>query len=172
MLFQTKRLSIRPLETSDLEGFHEMQSEPDVMKYTTGRAFTRKENEEDLKSVIRAYSNPENEFWVWAVEDRNSNAFVGTVAIVRSELESNFFEIGFRFQKKYWGMGFASEIVDPLIQFGYKKMDLNTLVAYVDERNVGSIKVLRKANPISESQIINPETSLPDLRFVYQATPP
>lgn len=168
-IIHTDRLYVRHLNYKDIKAFHEMQGDLAVMKYTTGHAQSYEESVLDLEQVISCYTKKENDFWVWAICLRETNEFVGTCAIVSSELgEGSEYEIGFRFLSKHWGNGFASEIINPLLELGYKVLDTSELVAYVDERNISSIKVLKKAKPVEESQILNPETGLPDLRFIYR----
>jgi RimJ/RimL family protein N-acetyltransferase len=36
MIFETARLRVRELISGDFEPFHEMQADPEVMRYTTG----------------------------------------------------------------------------------------------------------------------------------------
>jgi len=50
MVFQTKRLLIRQLKVSDIKPFHEMQANPNVMKYTDSPNV--KTYEEDVLSKI------------------------------------------------------------------------------------------------------------------------
>ena len=64
-IFETQRLTIRLLKQSDLPRFHEMESDPNVMRYTSGEAKDMAENTIDLNRCIHAYSDPENRFRIW-----------------------------------------------------------------------------------------------------------
>ena len=143
-LFHTKRLSVRALRPSDIDAFHNLQSNEKVMKYTTGRAMTRAENEGDLKKVLTHYKAPNNDFWVWACEDSSNQTFVGTCAIVGTK--DGLSEIGYRFMEAHWGNGFGLEITEGLIQYAFAEMGLDELIAYVDEANFYSIKVLEQSS--------------------------
>ena len=142
-LFHTKRLNIRPLHSSDIDAFHALQSNEKVMKYTTGRGMTRTENEADLKKIIAHYNDPNNDFWVWVCESASRPIFVGTCAIVGTE--DGRFEIGYRFLEAHWGNGYGLEITEGLIEYAFTKMGLNQLIAYVDEANIYSIRVLEQS---------------------------
>ena len=53
MVFQTKRLLIRQLKVSDIKPFHEMQANPNVMKYTDSpNVKTYEEDVLDLQNLI------------------------------------------------------------------------------------------------------------------------
>ena len=142
MIFETDRLLVRRLSERDLDGFHDMQSNPEVMRHVGGRAMTLEENVTDLRSLIAAYTTPKNDFWVWAVERRSDGAFLGTCALVVNGQDEH--EIGFRFREKFWGNGYGKELIPALLQYGLTKMDLRRLVAYVDRDNAGSVRILER----------------------------
>lgn len=142
MIFETERLSVRNLKLADLGPFHEMQSDDQVMKYTTGHGFDEAENQKQLQQCIDCYARPENEFWVWAIEQKTGNQFVGTCAIVPHESRP---EIGYRFLRKYFGLGFGQEICDGLIEHAISVMNVPEIVAFADLRNVASVKILDRS---------------------------
>ena len=142
-VFSTSRMIVRKLELSDLPAFHEMQGNPKVMQYTTGRAATLDENRIDLQGVIASYSKPENDFWVWAILEKSKNQFVGTCALIKNEKGER--EIGYRFLERFWGNGFGKEIAQGLIQFGLSHEGIDELVAYVDKENIASVRILDAA---------------------------
>ena len=51
--------------------------------------------------------------------------------------------VGYRFDKKYWGKGYATELAQSAIEFGLNK---NELFAIVRPMHLASIKVLEKCN--------------------------
>lgn len=144
-LFQTDRLVVRLLRVSDLPGFHDMQGNPAVMRYVGGKANALEEDEKELQRLIHLYEQSGNTFWVWAVQTLSDPVFIGTCAIIVNQDGEN--EIGFRFREKYWGQGYGLEIAQGLLQFAFTRWQLDHLVAYVDEQNTGSVKILDKGLP-------------------------
>lgn len=145
MIFETQRLTVRRLIVEDLDPFHEMQGNPNVMKYTGDRAKTFEEDQKDLQYVIDCYDQPENDFWVWAIIRKADTEFVGTCAIVKSDPRQNDptqDEIGYRFLEKYWGNGYGDEITRGLIDFAFNEFGKTELIAEVDELNIASVKIL------------------------------
>lgn len=143
MIFQTSRLLVRQLTFEDFEPFHEMQSNFKVMQYASGNAQNLEENKVDLKKVIDHYKETGNGFWVWAIERKSDQALIGTAAIIVDK--KNEGEIGYRLLEKHWGNGYATEILNELINYGSEKMHLKAIHANVDVRNIASIKMLDKS---------------------------
>ena len=143
MIFETQRLIVRKLTSMDFPGFHEMQSDDEVMRYTTGHGFDEAENLRQLNSCINAYSKTNNEFWVWAIARKSDQHFIGTCAIVPSE---NGPEIGYRFCRRFFGNGFGQEICNALIEHGKHGLQLKEIIACVDVRNVASVKILDRSS--------------------------
>ena len=52
--------------------------------------------------------------------------------------------IGYDLARPYWGQGIMSEAVRAMVDFGFKRMDLNRIEADADERNPASARVLAK----------------------------
>ncbi len=143
MIFQTSRLLVRPLTFEDFEPFHEMQNNFNVMQYAAGKAQTFEENKVDLKKVINHYQETDNGFWVWAIDRKSDQTLIGTAAIIVDK--KNEGEIGYRLLEKYWGNGYATEILKDLIEHGFENMNLKAIYANVDVRNIASVKMLDKS---------------------------
>jgi ribosomal-protein-alanine N-acetyltransferase len=153
MIFQTTRLHIRQLRPNDIAAFHEMQGNANVMRYTTKHAHTLEEDKSELHRLIEGYSKPANTFWVWAIERKSDQAFVGTCALILNE--DNEYEIGFRFLEKYWGLGYGTEVANGLVAHARSLPEVQGLVAYVYSDNVGSVKVLDRSPLLFEREFYN-----------------
>jgi [ribosomal protein S5]-alanine N-acetyltransferase len=143
MLFETKRLAVRQLQEADFEPFHEMQSNPRVMRYTTGRPMGEDENRQDLARLRQRYADPNDDFRVWAVIRKADGAFAGTCALILNEQGER--EIGYRFLQRYWGQGYGLEITEGLIDYAFGPAGLKRLVAYVYSDNTPSVAILERS---------------------------
>lgn len=152
VLFETTRLFVRELMDADFEAFHAMQSDDEVMRYTSGEGFDRTENRRQFDDCIAHYSKPDNDFWVWAIVRKLDRQFVGTCAIVPNHDRP---EIGYRFLRKFFGNGYGQEICDALIEFGIHKRNLPEIIAYVDVRNIASTKILDRSRLPFVEEITN-----------------
>lgn len=161
-LFETSRCRVRFLQMNDLEPFHEMQSNPRVMQYVRGKGMTREENEKELPDLIEKYDNKNNDFWIYAIEKKSNQEFIGTCAFVKDDMGDD--ELGYRFLEKYWGLGYGLEICSGLIAYG-EKMGLPYLVGYVVNENKASAKILEKCGFQIVGQGIDPKLKLPETKY-------
>ena len=142
-IFQTNRLTVRPLTMADLPTFHEMQGNPKVMRYTTGRPNTLEKDRIELAEVIAHYASPQHTFRIWAIVSTETLAFIGTVALIQNEAGEN--EIGYRLLERFWGKGYGKEIVSGIIHYATITLKLPSLVAYVAPDNIPSVKILDRS---------------------------
>lgn len=161
MIFETERLLIRKLTIEDLEAFHQLESNPNVLKYATGEVKTHEENKIELKELITKYNIPLNNFWIYAVVKKSNSQFVGTVALVKDKEED---EIGYRFLEKYWGNSFGSEICSGLVSY-CKRIGLKKIIGYVVDENVASIRILEKNNFNIVKKFISEDIKLPETKY-------
>ncbi|MFT7901059.1 GNAT family N-acetyltransferase [Tenacibaculum ascidiaceicola] len=162
MIFETKRLLIRKLQVVDIEPFYELESNPKVLQYATGEPKNLEESKEDLEQLIARYTNKENDFWIYAIERKADNEFIGTVALVKDE-EGND-EIGYRFIERYWGNGFATELCEGLIQY-CKSVGMKKLIGCVVDENVASAKILERFNFVAIEKFISDDIGLPETKY-------
>ena len=148
MIFETERLLIRKLNFNEIEGFHELESNPNVLKYATGYVKNYTENKEELLNLIKRYSLKNNNFWIYAIESKYSHEFLGTVALVK---DGNDDEIGYRFLERFWNKKYATELCRGLIKY-CKTLGLSKIVGYVINENIASINIVEnlKFNKVKE----------------------
>lgn len=118
MVFTTQRLQIRRLTLADLDLFHKMQNDQQVMRYIGGKVSSYQENKKDLENILKFYNTPKNDFWVWAIALKSNRDFIGTVALVKNQ--KGEYEIGYRLHKTYWRQGYGKEEVMGLLNMPLK----------------------------------------------------
>ena len=143
IIFETQRLIVRKLLLSDLESFHEMQSNINVLQYVRVKAMTFEENTKELTELIEKYANIETDFWIYAVERKLDYKFVGTCALIKDSNKED--EIGYRFLEKYWKLGYGLEICKGIINY-CSLVGIPKLIAYVADENNASIKIVESCH--------------------------
>ena len=140
-IIETNRLYLRELTVADAENFYLLNADEDVIKYTGDKAF---DSINEAKSFLENY-NPYQEYGYgrWAVIAKSNEEFLGWCGLKYSP-EIDEVDIGFRFFKKHWNKGFATESAKACIDYGFEKLNLQTIVGRAMEANVASIKVLEK----------------------------
>ncbi|MGJ8745018.1 GNAT family N-acetyltransferase [Polaribacter sp.] len=161
MIFKTHRLFVRKLILEDLVPFHELESNPLVLKYATGEVKSLQENEQELKELISRYKVSKNDFWIYAILRKQDHQFIGTVALVKDNIDD---EIGYRLLEKFWKNGYGTEICEGLIMY-CKTLKINKLVAYVADENRASTKILEKLNFKIVKKFISDDMNLPETKY-------
>ncbi|OIQ35547.1 MAG: hypothetical protein BM563_11895 [Bacteroidetes bacterium MedPE-SWsnd-G1] len=146
VLFETQRLIVRKLILTDLKAFHELQGNPNVMRFVNSKVGDFNENKLELDRLIQFYNKPGNEFQIYAVILKNTQNLIGTVALVKTDGEE---EIGYRFIERLWGNGFGKEIVPALIEH-CRKLGISEIVAYVAYMNRASLKIIEQNDFVYE----------------------
>ena len=162
MIFKTERLIVRKLTLDDLEAFHELESNPLVLKYATGREVKNfDDNEKELKELISKYEIPKNDFWIYAIEMKSNKSFIGTLALVKDGVDD---EIGYRFLEKCWRNAYATEICAGLISY-CKEIGMPKLIGYVINKNIASEKILKRFNFKPVKHLISEDIQLPETKY-------
>ncbi len=161
MIFETERLLIRKLKMIDLDEFHKMESNPNVLKFADGEVKSYRQNQKELKELITRYAHHHNDYWIYAIERKSDKQFIGTLALVKDGIDD---EIGYRFLEKYWGNGYGFEVCKETILY-CKKLGIRKLVAYVINQNIASTKILDKLNFKVVKKIISDDINLPETKY-------
>ena len=140
----TKRLTIRFTEPSHFDDILQLRSDPDVQRFITQDPQSRQDVERFMK-VILSYQQKHSHAMA-SVFLSDSGAFIGQAGIFHIghyDLQPEI-EIGYRFHKKHWGQGYATEVTKALIDWGFKNLNIDTIVSFVETENIASRRVLEK----------------------------
>jgi len=140
-VFETDRLIIRRLNKNDIDAFHDMQSNPRVMRYIKP-FMNRDESELELARFMSYYEDGDIRFDIWAIDQKSSNTFVGICGMYENDQSET--EIAYRLREVFWGKGIASEVTRGLIKYCFSHTNIDRLCAYVRSGNTGSIHILER----------------------------
>ncbi len=147
-MLETERLWLRELEPEDAPHIFELDSDPEVHTYLGRQPITQLQQASDAIAFIRQ-QDVEKGIGRWAVIEKSTNAFLGWsgLKLISGPMhgQQDFYELGYRFMKKYWGKGYATETAQALVQYGFEVLNQTQLFAITDTGNDNSRKVLEKA---------------------------
>ena len=139
---ETNRLILRELGSNDSEFFYNLNLDPEVLKYTGDLPFS---SIVDAENFLINYSDyKKNGFGRWPVILKETNSFIGWCGLKLNE--ENLVDIGFRFLKKEWGKGYATESSKTALDYGFNTLKLTEITGRVSKDNISSIRVLEKLN--------------------------
>jgi RimJ/RimL family protein N-acetyltransferase len=144
---ETERLILREILPSDIDGMFELDSDPEVHKYLGNKPITnKKEIVAIIDSVRQQYVD--NGIGRFAIIDKKTNAFMGWTGLkLETRLTNNhqnYYDLGYRLIRKYWGKGIALESAIVSIDYAFKKLNLEKLYAAASCENIVSNKILQK----------------------------
>ena len=98
---------LRSWAPEDLESAHAYQSDPEVWRYIGDPSRTL----DDTRERLERYSGWEREhgYTLWAVVERASGELVGDCGLIPLEGKGPEVELGYRFARAHWGIGYATE---------------------------------------------------------------
>jgi RimJ/RimL family protein N-acetyltransferase len=141
MLLQTDRLYFREFTTGDAPLLYQLNSDPDVLKYV---------HEEPLKTLEQAHEKlvtgilpqyREYGYGRWAVFLKNQDIFIGWCGLkYRAERQET--DLGYRFMKKYWGQGYATEAARASLAYGCNQLKIKCITAMAHVENLASLRII------------------------------
>lgn len=158
----TPRLHLRPLMPGDLDHLTRLLADPQVMRYlsATGAPRSRAEAEEALHKHLDHWR--QHGYGVWAVEERDSGAFVGRCGLrYLPELES--VEVLWALGSEFWGRGYATEAAHACLRYAFETLQLERVIAFTWAINDRSRRVMEKLGMHYEKT--EPRADLPHLWY-------
>ncbi|OUS09576.1 GNAT family N-acetyltransferase [Nonlabens dokdonensis] len=143
---ETDRLYLRPFIKEDAPYLFELNNDEEVMRYTGDVPF--KDLEAAQEFAIDYNTNKNSQYQLYhmgriAVIRKSDDAFLGWSGL-KYHKSADFVDIGYRFMRKYWGHGYATESGIEVVRHGFEDHQLDILVAQVHELNYSSQKVARR----------------------------
>jgi len=141
-VFETERCYVREITTEDVLRLYEIYSDKETKRYIEDLYDDYEKEVQFTKDYIlnqyRFY-----EYGLWIVILKETGEVIGRAGIFDRENQENT-EIGFVFDKKYWGKGIATEILTAISDYARKEFGIETLVAHVMNGNLRSKALLTK----------------------------
>ena len=141
----TERLLIRPFRDDDATALHEVFGSPEVMKWTPSPPSKDvAETAERLARTMAFTARQPAGFGLWALELKGSNEFLGQVGLFPVEGKGPEVEVAYELAPRVWGHGYATEAARALIDYGFREMQLQRVVALILPANTRSRNVASK----------------------------
>jgi len=140
-VLETERTYLRKLSFDDAQNFFDLNSDKEVIKYTGDKSF---ENVDEAKSFLLNYDHYDTYgYGRWAVIEKKSDELIGWCGLKFNQ-KTEEIDLGFRFFKKYWNQGFATETAQACLQYGFNELKIVRIIGRAMTENKASISVLQK----------------------------
>lgn len=146
-IIETERLYFREFTAADDVNILELDADPEVHKYLGQKPIKNLREAQAVISFIRR-QYVDNGIGRLAIIEKETGNFIGwggfKLISDPTNQHSNYHDLGYRFIKKYWGKGYATESAKAAVKFGLEKLNLKIIYAIADVNNTQSRKVLEK----------------------------
>ncbi len=140
-MLQSPRLILREFKASDAPDLYDLYRDEDVMRYTAEAPFPSVKSVEDFLEAYPYYDI--HGFGRWAVIDRFSSECLGFCGL-RKDNPTTEVDLGFRFFRRYWSKGFATEAAQAALEAGFTHFGLEEIIGRSMRENLASTSVLHK----------------------------
>jgi [ribosomal protein S5]-alanine N-acetyltransferase len=141
MIAETDNLIIRRFKPEDAEAFYMLNADSEVIRYTANNNF---KDLAEAENFIRNYDHYEKyDFGRWAIELKSSGECMGWCGL-RHRPETQLTDLGYRYARKFWNQGFATEAALKCLELGFEKYSQTKIIGRVMEGNQASVRVLEK----------------------------
>lgn len=135
-MIETERLILRGWRDEDVVPFHAMGNDADVMRYLgPPMALADAESARDRMNAVLAGHG----YCFWAVERKDDRAFIGFCGVQPGYgfLDGET-EIGWRFRRDTWGLGYAREAAQASLAWGWTNLAVPRITAITVPANTRS----------------------------------
>jgi len=142
--YETPRLRIRPLCSSDAESIHREGGNREIADtmISLPHPFPLDQVEQ---FIARMEAERENgEAFAFVIELKNNGEFVGCIEIRAIDREHKQAEISSWTARPFWGQGYMTEVVGAILPFAFDDLGMNRVYAFHMVRNPATGRVLQK----------------------------
>jgi RimJ/RimL family protein N-acetyltransferase len=146
---QGKRVRLRGPRNDDVDALFALFSDPAVMRYWSRPPMTTLGEAQGLVGEMLD-SFEQRSLFNWMVTARDDDSVIGTCTLFRIDPRHRHAEIGYALRSDHWGRGIASEAVALVLDWAFRRLDLQRVEADIDPRNDGSRQLLARLGFSSE----------------------
>ena len=142
-VIHTPRLVLRPVQKDDVEDYFEIFSDKETLKHFAQEPLKDlSEAREFLARKIESNENGSSRTWGICLVD--SGRLIGHFVLFNASEVNRRAEVGYILNRKFWGSGYASEVLSRMIEYCFETEKMGRLEADVDPENIGSLKLLER----------------------------
>ena len=139
----TDRLVLREISHQDAEDIYSYFSDERVTKYYGMNTF---KNIEEAENLIEAFSSnfSQKRGIRWAIERKDTKGLIGTIGFNLWSPTHKRAEIGYEIHPDFWRVGYTSEALNRVVEYGFNELELTRIGAVVFLENSASNQLLLK----------------------------
>jgi RimJ/RimL family protein N-acetyltransferase len=141
-VLETERLRLSPLTEADLDDLVELDGDPDVRRFVDPLGTIIPDDREERRTYEwERFVSPGG---FYGARERVGNAFVGWFQLEPAPDREDEAELGYRFRRSAWGLGYATEGARALVTHALDVLGYRRVFAHALNANPASIRVMEK----------------------------
>jgi RimJ/RimL family protein N-acetyltransferase len=155
---RTARLTLRPYETGDLRGIHDLFGRAEVSRYLIWEPMDIDQARAKLEQRVRQTRiEADGDALVFAAVETGTGRMIGEFMLRLTNLQSAQGEIGWSLHPDVQGRGLATEGAREVLRLGFEELALHRIHAGCDPRNVASLRVMERLGMRREAEFVESE---------------
>jgi RimJ/RimL family protein N-acetyltransferase len=140
-ILHTTRLRLEPYAVAHLDGLYAMNSQPEVMRYITGRPDSMADTVTMIERVQARWQSYGFSWWSFLLAETDELIGAGCIQHL-ARIEANPLEIGWRLHPAHHGCGYAIEAAKQMASFAFDDLQAPELLAVRHPDNLASGRVM------------------------------
>lgn len=151
-VLNTEHLTLRRMAASDVQEVFDIRSHSEAMKYS---ARPLAQNEQYAADHIRQVNEAidQSKAIHWAITLKGQQALIGMLGLVRIQPRNFRAEVGYILHPRFQQKGIMQEALAAVLDYGFLRVGLNSVIAVVDPANSRSIHLLKKFDFTQEAHL-------------------
>lgn len=150
-ILETERLYLRKLTAEQYEEILDRCSDLEVMDFLRVQ---REDLEKERKKAEKGFSMHNKSLLIFQLMDKTNGQIIGWCGYHTWYHDHARAEIGYgMFEENAKAKGLMSEAMQPIIGYGFQKMNLNRIEAFIGPNNIASLKTVQKFGFVQEGHL-------------------
>ena len=149
----TERLRLRGFRASDFDDYAAMYRDREVLRYLLGGGSEPWDRGRSWRHMAFLLGHWQLKgYGVWAVEHRETGAFVGAIGFADPEGWPGC-ELAWTLARRWWGHGYATEGARAALDYGFTELGKERIVSLIHPENRASIRVAERIGERLEGRV-------------------
>ncbi|GAF17221.1 GCN5-related N-acetyltransferase [Bacillus sp. JCM 19046] len=138
MIFETDRCLLKPFQKFDFIDVRQLYVNQEVREFLGGIR-----NDDSIEGILDGMLHPKADCYYWVVREKQIDSFIGLVSLDPHH-EGVELELSYQFLPKWWGKGYAKEVLQEIIAHALTDLHVAKVIAETQTANKASCKLLEK----------------------------
>lgn len=150
-IIETKNLLLRELNPEIYDYLFENFTNNELMNFFGMNNISLILEKENYKKGFTTWSMT---FKIWQIIDKTTGKIIGSCGFHYWYIHQLNAEIGYEITDvNYRGKGLMTEAIEKIVEYGFTKMNLNRIEAFINPENTASLKIIHKLKFVEEGKL-------------------